>query len=351
MKTQQSGKKTVANWLLLGCLMIAAMVMIGGITRLTHSGLSITAWEPISGAIPPLNEAEWQEEFDRYRQYPEFKVINSDMDLSGFKSIFFWEYLHRNWGRLMGLVFIIPFVFFLRKKYLTGALRKRTWFILLGGAAVGALGWFMVMSGLNQRPDVSHYRLAMHLTAAFTLFLYILWTYLSLIRNTWSQRGRWNRWGVLLLLVTYVQVIYGAFVAGLDAATIYNTYPLMNGEFMPDNVTAFDSFLQNFTNHRDGVQFVHRNLALVVVALCGLVWWKAGKLDDARLKYATRWLLAAVVLQFVLGVVTLLLSLGDVPVFWGVIHQMGALFFLAVVLWVNHRLYYPGQIRDAIPAP
>lgn len=325
----------VVTWLVTGCVLIACMVVIGGITRLTGSGLSITEWKPIMGALPPLNDVQWEEAFDKYKRIPEYTLKNQHMDMAGFKEIFFWEYLHRNWGRLMGLVFIIPFALFWRRGLLKGWLTKRSWAILIGGGSVGALGWFMVYSGLQDNPDVSHYRLAIHLGAAFTVFGLVLWTVFDIRqgrRSFASDGSAVGRWARVLLALLVLQVVWGAFTAGLDAGHIYNTWPLMNGEVMPENVTAFDSAWKNFTDHRDGVQFVHRNLAwLVAVAFVGMaVHYRR----EPAMRGAWGWLLAAVLLQFVLGVFTVLTQ---VHIVLGVVHQLGALVLLVTLLYVLHR--------------
>ena len=335
MKDQgQTQLKPVVTWLLTGCILIACMVAIGGITRLTDSGLSITEWKPIMGALPPMNDAEWTEAFEKYKEIPEYTLTNPHMDIAGFKRIFFWEYLHRNWGRMMGLVFAIPFVLFWRKGLLKGWLWKRSWVILIGGGLVGALGWFMVVSGLQERTDVSHYRLAIHLCAAFTVFAIVLWTVLDIkkgrrtFKSNGSREGKWAR-GLLVLLL--LQIVWGAFTAGLDAGHMYNTWPLMNGEIMPENVTAFGSLLKDFTDHRDGVQFVHRYFAWVVAL--AFVWYGVRFRNTPDLAAPAKWLMIAVGLQFVLGVFTVL---SHVHIALGVAHQFGALLLLAAVLWVMH---------------
>jgi heme a synthase len=319
--------------------MIACMVVIGGITRLTGSGLSITEWKPIMGAIPPMDDIEWIEAFKKYQAIPEYTLKNQHMDMAGFKRIFFWEYLHRNWGRLMGLVFIIPFTIFWHKGLLKGWLLKRSWAILVGGGLVGGLGWFMVASGLQDNPDVSHYRLAIHLSAAFTVFSMVLWTVVDIQegrRSPWSGNGAAGRWARSLLVLLAAQIAWGAFTAGLDAGHMYNTWPLMNGEFMPENVTAFGSLWKDLTAHRDGVQFIHRNLAwLVAAAFIGVaVHYRR----EAKMRGAWYWLVAAVVLQFILGVFTILTQ---VHIVLGVIHQLGALVLLAALLFVMHRTGRP----------
>ncbi len=327
--------KPVVAWLITGCVMIAFMVVIGGVTRLTGSGLSITVWDPIMGAVPPLNESDWNAAFDRYKAIPEYTLKNQHMDLDGFKRIFFWEFLHRNWGRLMGLVFAIPFFIFWRKGLLRGWLLKRCWTILVGGGLVGALGWFMVASGLEKNPDVSHFRLAIHLCAAFSVFALVLWTVFD-IRDGQAAfgangggEGRWARW---LLVLLCVQIVWGAFTAGLDAGRIYNTWPLMNGEFMPENVHALGDLVADLSEHRDGVQFVHRNLAWVVAL--AFVAFAIKFRREASMETVWFPLLLAVVLQFVLGVVTVL---SQVDLYAGVLHQQGALVLLAVLLKALHR--------------
>ncbi len=321
------------------------MVAIGGITRLTGSGLSITEWKPIMGALPPLNEAEWGEAFDKYKRIPEYALKNRLMDMDGFKSIFFWEYLHRNWGRLMGLAFIIPFAIFLRRGVLRGWLLRRTLSVLVGGGLVGALGWFMVASGLEKDPDVSHFRLAIHLCAAFSVFLLVWWTVLDLRtgRRAWGQdgspAGRWARW---LFPLVVLQVVYGAFTAGLDAGRIYTTWPLMNGTFMPENVHAFGDLVKDLTDHRDGVQFVHRNLAWLVAAGCIALVVHFRR--DERVASIGPWLAGTVLLQFTLGVLTLVTA---VQLALGVLHQLGALLLLAVLVRLLHATGRPVPTEGA----
>lgn len=325
----------VSLWLATGCVLIACMVLIGGVTRLTGSGLSITVWDPIMGAIPPLNEADWMSAFEQYKQIPEYRLKNQDMGLDGFKRIFFWEFLHRNWGRLMGLAFAVPFFIFWRKGVLRGWLMRRCWTILVGGGLVGALGWFMVASGLEKQADVSHYRLAVHLCAAFTVFALVLWTVFDIqagrtsFRPNGAAEGRWVR---VLLGLLVLQIIWGAFTAGLDAGRIYNSWPLMNGEFMPANVNAFGDLVTDLSHHRDGVQFVHRNLAWVVAMAFTVVAVRFRR--EATMEVVWWMLLAGVLLQFALGVLTLLTH---VDLVLGVLHQQGALLLLSVLLKSVHR--------------
>lgn len=327
--------RPVVLWLIAGCAMIAFMVVIGGVTRLTGSGLSITVWDPIMGAIPPLNEADWNKAFDGYKAIPEYTLKNKHMDLAGFKRIFFWEYLHRNWGRLMGLVFAVPFFVFWRRGLLHGWLLRRCWTILIGGGLVGVLGWFMVASGLEKNPDVSHFRLAIHLCAAFVVFGLVLWTVIDIragrasFRSNGAPEGRWARVVLVLLLL---QIVWGAFTAGLDAGRIYNTWPMMNGEFLPENVHAFGDLVSGLSEHKDGVQFVHRNLAYVV-ALAAIIFALRYR-REASMETVWWSLLVAVVGQFTLGVLTLLTH---VELWLGVLHQQGALVLLTILLLALHR--------------
>ncbi len=332
---KERSRRHVVIWLLTGCVMIACMVAIGGITRLTESGLSITEWKPVSGALPPMSEVAWQAEFEKYQQIPEYKLLNQGMDLAGFKRIFFWEWLHRNWGRLMGIVFIVPFILFRRRGLLNGWLGRRAWWILLGGAVVAGLGWFMVVSGLERNTDVSHYRLAIHLCAAFTVFALVLWTVFDLRRDQRALSGdgtgtaKWARW--LMVLLT-VQIVYGAFTAGLDAGRVSNTWPLMNGHFLSEQALNYTGTALDFVDHKEGVQFIHRNLAWLV-AIAFIVFAYRERRNTA-LHGADRWLFGAVILQFTLGIVTLIYQ---VPIVLGVLHQFGAVLLLAALLNVMHR--------------
>jgi cytochrome c oxidase assembly protein subunit 15 len=310
------------------------MVAIGGITRLTGSGLSITEWKPIMGALPPLDEAQWEVAFDKYKRIPEYALVNQHMDLAGFKRIFFWEYLHRNWGRLMGVVFIVPFMVFRRRGLLKGWLLKRCIAILVGGGLVGALGWFMVASGLEKIPDVSHFRLAIHLCAAFTVFSLVWWTLLDIRLGRRAFTGDGTRpavWARVLLVLVLVQIVYGAFTAGLDAGHIYNTWPLMNGQLMPENVHAFGDLVKDLTDHKDGVQFVHRNLAWLVAF--AFVRFAVRFRQEPGVVRVWRWMLGAVLLQFALGVLTLVTH---VDIVLGVLHQLGALLLLTTLLVALH---------------
>lgn len=328
----------VIYWLLSGCLLIFIMVLVGGITRLTHSGLSISNYKLVSGTIPPLNEQEWNDAFDLYKQYPEYQKLNYHFNLEDFKDIYFWEWLHRFIGRFIGLVFIIPFTFFLITKRLDKSTIKKCIVLLFLGGFQGFLGWYMVKSGLVDRPDVSHYRLAAHLITAFMTFAYSLWLALDLIYPIKKEIGIGVR---NLLRVTYVflivQIIWGAFVAGLDAGLIHNHWPLMSeGKLIHKTVFIEQGPLfRNFVEGRSGVQFVHRYLAYIVVGLCITLWWKVRNKKITTLqRIGVQGILITVALQFVLGVFTLI---NGVPIWLGVAHQIGAFFLLAIMTFSLHR--------------
>ncbi|TDI73883.1 MAG: heme A synthase [Bacteroidetes bacterium] len=330
--------RKVFYWLLVGCLLIFIMVIVGGITRLTHSGLSISNYKLISGTIPPLNEVEWQRTFELYKQYPEYEKLNYDFSLQDFKDIFFWEWLHRVIGRFIGVVFIIPFLYFLLRKQLSRSTIKKCIILLCLGGFQGFLGWYMVKSGLIDRPDVSHYRLAIHLTAAFVAFAYTLWVALDIwypIKKEIQKKFRdLIRLGLTLLLL---QIIWGAFVAGLDAGWIHNHWPLMNdGKWIHETVTIEQyPVWKNFVEGKSGVQFVHRYLAYIVVAIIVVIWFKARKMTlTATQKNGVNILVGLVLLQFVLGIFTLILQ---VPVWLGVMHQVAAFFLVATMTFTLHR--------------
>jgi len=328
----------VIYWLLTGCILIFIMVVVGGITRLTHSGLSISNYKLISGTIPPMNELEWQEAFDLYKQYPEYQKINTDFNLQDFKDIYFWEWIHRVIGRFIGVVFIIPFAYFLLKKQLTKATIKKSILLLTLGGFQGFLGWYMVKSGLVERPDVSHYRLALHLTTAFITFSFALWIALD-IKFPSVKEGNTSLRNLIRItfILLIIQIIWGAFVAGLDAGFIHNTWPLMNdGKLIHETVYIEQNPVwRNFVEGKSGVQFTHRYLAYIVVGLIVYIWFKAKNIKNNSLQNKLlNSLLWIVILQFTLGVFTLILQ---VPVLLGVLHQVGAFFLLAVMTITMHR--------------
>jgi len=330
--------KKVIYWLLTGCVLIFIMVIVGGITRLTHSGLSISNYKLISGTIPPMNDVEWQEAFDLYKQYPEYQKLNTHFTIEEFKDIYFWEWIHRVIGRFIGLVFFLPFLYFLITKQLTKPTIKKSIGLMCLGALQGFLGWYMVKSGLVDRPDVSHYRLAMHLTTAFITFSATFWVALDLMfpYNKIVNTG-FNRLVKVGTLVLLIQIIYGAFVAGLDAGWVHNHWPMMSeGKFIHESVyIERDSLFANLTEGKSGVQFVHRTLAYVVVIFILLIYFKGKKYVETNYqRRALNVLLYLVFFQFILGVFTLILQ---VPVWLGVAHQVGAFLLLSAMTFTLHR--------------
>ncbi len=332
--------KPVIIWLLSGCVLIFIMVVVGGITRLTNSGLSMTDWHLITDTLPPLTEAKWQEAFHQYKQFPEYQKINihNNFTLSDYKFIYFWEWFHRFIGRAIGIVFIIPFVYFLIKKRLDKETLKKGLILLGLGGLQGFFGWFMVKSGLIDNPDVSHFRLALHLTTAFITFAYTFWVALDLIypvkRNVEKTLRSIARYTLFFLLL---QIIYGGFVAGLNAGLIHNHWPLMSdGQFIHDSVfLEQDSLLLSFTEGKSGVQFIHRTLAYVVTGMILFLYYKSSKYNiDFNQKRSLQALVFLVFVQFALGVFTLLYG---VPLWLGLIHQVNAFFLLSAMTYSLHR--------------
>jgi cytochrome c oxidase assembly protein subunit 15 len=333
--------QSVIVWLLSGCVLVFAMVVVGGITRLTNSGLSMTDWHLVTDTFPPLTEAKWQEAFEQYKQFPEYQKINiqNGFALSDYKFIYFWEWFHRLIGRVIGLVFLLPFFYFLMKKKIDKATLNKC-FILLGmGALQGFFGWFMVKSGLVDNPDVSHFRLSLHLTFAFITFAYTLWVALDLIYPTRREvivpLRNLARVALFFLLL---QIIYGGFVAGLNAGLIHNHWPLMNeGQFIHESVFIEQKTLfLNLVEGKSGVQFVHRTMAYLVVSLMVLLFFRSKKYTlTADQKKGINALVLIVFLQFTLGVFTLLYS---VPLWLGLTHQVMAFFLLTAMTYTLHRL-------------
>ncbi len=330
--------RPIALWLFLCCAMIFAMVVLGGVTRLTHSGLSIVEWKPLLGVLPPLSQAEWEETFRHYQHYPEYKKLNPTMTLDGFKAIFWLEYLHRLWGRLIGLVFLLPFLYFLFRGRIAEALLPKLILMFVLGGLQGALGWYMVMSGLIDRPDVSQYRLTAHLGLAFLIYGYIFWVALGLVHprphyGDWRGLGRAMKGLAALIFLT---ILSGGFVAGLDAGFAYNTFPLMNGRWIPEGLFSLEPLLRNLFENIATVQFDHRLLAILSLAATALVWLRSVFMRlPARTRTAFHSLMGAAILQVSLGISTLLLI---VPLPLAAAHQAGALLLFTGALWVLHEL-------------
>jgi heme a synthase len=334
-------RRHLRAWLWSGAALTFLILVIGGITRLTQSGLSIVDWRPIMGVIPPLTEAQWQAAFDQYRQYPEYQQLRRGMSLSEFQFIFFWEYLHRIAARLIGLVFLIPFVVFWLRGYFNRPLLKRALLLFGLGALQGFVGWFMVMSGLVDRPHVSHFRLAMHLSIAFAIFGCCVWFALDLkdrapraLLRPESRRFLARGLAVLGVLLG-LQIVWGALVAGLKAGLYFNTFPLMGGSLIPPNVLGLEPALLNFVENPITVQWLHRILG-TVLGVAALVFFFQVRASDADSTSRTlnAAFLALILTQYVLGVLTLLYF---VPVSLGVIHQAMAMVLFGVwLVWLHH---------------
>ena len=326
---QIASRRSIAIWLFVVCGMIAAMVVLGGLTRLTNSGLSITEWKPIHGALPPLSDADWREEFTAYQAIPQYQRINKDMTLDEFKGIFWWEWAHRNLGRLIGVAFLLPFLVFLFQGRIERALLPRLIGLFVLGGMQAALGWFMVMSGLKDRVDVSQYRLVAHLALALTIYAAMLWTALPLWRGDWPVKGNVHpllRWSLVVLALVSLQILLGGFVAGLDAGLTYNTWPLMDGKVVPDG--AFPTWLAPFEDVTT-VQFDHRMMAYVVTAAIAALWFAGRESTSSDARMTAHLLLGAVALQVVLGISTLL---SVVPIGLAAMHQLGAVALLTASL-------------------
>ena len=335
--------RAISHWLLICLFLIFFMVVLGGVTRLTGSGLSMVNWHPIHGSVPPLTSAEWDEEFSYYQQSPEFQKINREMTVDDFKSIFWFEYSHRLLGRIIGLVFFVPFVYFWwRKKIKPGLTPKLIIMFVLGGFQ-GLLGWYMVKSGLVNNPHVSQYRLTAHLLSAILIYGFILWTIFDLrcgefIRTTKDKvLERWKKLSLGLLSLVLLTIVSGGFVAGLKAGKIFNTFPLMGGDWVPEGIWALTPWYMNFFENMVTVQFDHRVLAISVAALL-FAWYVNGRnrFNDKQLSRSFKLIGMMVVIQVGLGISTLLLH---VPVAIAAMHQAGALLLFTAMLMNVHALF------------
>jgi cytochrome c oxidase assembly protein subunit 15 len=350
--------RKIVIWLLAGCVLIWAMVVVGGITRLTHSGLSMAKWK-ISSVIPPHSDEEWQQDFNDYKQTPEYKQVNSYFTIEDYKHIYWWEFIHRLIGRMIGMVFLIPFAYFVYKGWLKGKLLIKCLVIFAMGGAQGVLGWYMVASGLQDVPHVSHYFLAAHLITAFITFGYSFWVALDLIypinlpqplkgalnsttQSPFRSLGQaehqfqsLRKWSWFLLITVAIQVIYGAFTSGLHAGQFDPTWPKMGDDWIAPQITSMTPVWRNFIDGIAGVQFIHRYNAYLVVILVFIIWFKSRKMQLLPTQSnGIKFLLGMVLVQFVLGVLTLINS---VPVTLGVLHQTGAFLLFASSIFVLHQ--------------
>ena len=336
----QTPQNAAVRWWLIGvAALIALMVLVGGATRLTESGLSIVEWKPVTGTLPPLSDAQWQEAFEGYKKIPQYRELNAGMTLAEFKTIFWWEWGHRLLGRLIGAAFLLPFLFFLWRGALSGELKRRLWLIFGLGALQGAVGWWMVASGLTQRTEVSQYRLAAHLILALVILAAIVWTVRRMKpRQAVTAAPRLKLFSQLLLALTFLQIYFGALVAGLRAGRAYNTWPTIDGAFIPSAERLFfeQPWWRNLFDNVLTVQFEHRMTAYLLLAVA---LWHA--IDAVRVRAAYSvisgawWLFASLLVQAVLGIFTLL---HQVPIDLALAHQAVAIVVLTIAVVNVERL-------------
>jgi len=338
---QTDSQRPVFIWLLSLCALIFCMVMLGGATRLTNSGLSMVEWEPIMGVVPPIGDSEWQETFNKYKQSPEYKKVNIGMSVSDFKRIFYFEYAHRVLGRLIGLAFLLPFLYFLIRQKIQRPLIPKLVFMFVLGGLQGLLGWYMVKSGLVSNPHVSQYRLTAHLLAAMIIYSYILWVAMGLVWDNQVNRmsdGFYTlrRAGLAVTAIIVLMVMSGGFVAGTKAGYAFSTFPLMNGQWIPEGLMSMSPWYLNFFENILTIQFEHRVIAAILFIVVPVYWYFIQK---SALQSRTKWLAHLLIfmlgIQISLGITTLLLH---VPVALGVTHQAGALVLLTIAILINHEL-------------
>lgn len=325
--------KGVKIWLYIGIIMVFIQVMLGGITRLTGSGLSITEWDVIMGALPPSNAAEWNDAFDKYKQFPQYQLVNQHFTLTEFKNIFWWEYFHRNWARLIGIVFFLPFVVFWIRKKLDNAWKKKLIIVFALGGLQGFMGWIMVASGLIDMPWVSPYNLTMHLLLALLVFCYLLWLALSISnRKIETDNLRVNRYAKIILVLVILQIAFGGFMAGTKAGMIMNTYPLMDGKIIPSGLNTSSGIVGDIFENTIAINFIHRTLAAFVLFAVVYFMVKFRNQKDAVLRNSISALGIFILFQFLLGVYTLINGSGGIPLISGVLHQAGAFICTACII-------------------
>ena len=335
---QQKNNRAVATWLLIGVGMIVVQVLLGGITRLTESGLSITEWKPVTGTLPPMNEAAWMAEFEKYRLTDQFKYVHQNFSLRDFKFIFFWEWFHRVWARLMGLVFLVGFIYFLVKKKFSREMIRPMIILFILGALQGAIGWIMVQSGLvPEKYFVGHVELTTHFIAALGLLCYTLWFVLGLLVRDSGMVKHTGLKNLLTIigLILIIQLIYGGFMAGLRAAPVAASWPDINGKIIPDSLTELSPFSRNLDSNPIMVHFIHRGLAYLLFILI-LVWWfRSGGIKNNRFYSFLRIsFIALVFLQVTLGILTVLnATQSNCLVVLGVSHQFTAM--LITMVWLS----------------
>lgn len=334
IQTYDKDRRAVGLWLLFMAAIVFLMVVVGGATRLTESGLSMVDWRPVTGVLPPIGDDAWAEEFAKYQTSPEYQLKNNDMSVEEFKGIFYWEWGHRLLGRLIGFFFVIPFVWFLVKGRIPYGYKLRLTVFGLLGLSQGLLGWYMVQSGLVDEPAVSHYRLAAHLMLALFIFAALFWTALSLLRPK-PMGGTRNVRGLSYLTLGFLtlQLFMGALVAGLKAGLIYNEWPMMGEGFVPSGLLDLSPVWRNFIDNATTVQFDHRIMAYIITALSIVILVRSLRATIA-VRNAAYLLALAVFFQVMLGIVTLVTY---VPVIWGTLHQAGGVLVLAALLLLLHN--------------
>ena len=341
---KEESRKQIAWWLLVGVVMIYFQIVIGGITRLTGSGLSITKWEIVTGALPPLNAEKWNVEFDQYKATPQYHKLNDGMSLGEFKFIYFWEYFHRLWARLMGFVFAIPFAIFLFQKKLSAALIKKLLVLILLASLVASFGWIMVQSGLVNRPWVDAYKLTMHLSLALITYGYLLWLFFSVFfeERQFTYNTGLKNFSVALLLLLSFQLVLGGLMSGMRAGLLYPTFPDMHGKFIPDVLlTASNWSLESFTHYDSNtfapalVQFLHRMTAYIFVLLIVFFYFRTKKIQLQKpLNVGVTVLVFLVCAQALLGILTVINFTGETPVLLGVLHQATGVLLLTAMITV-----------------
>jgi len=336
-----SNDKHIAIWLLVCCALVFSMVVLGGVTRLTRSGLSMVEWNPIMGVIPPLSQEQWTDTFEKYKQFPEYRKINKGMQLDEFKSIFWFEYSHRLLGRVIGMAFLFPFLYFLIRKRIKKSLTPKLVVMFILGGLQGLLGWYMVKSGLVDNPHVSQYRLTAHLGAAMLIYGYMLWVAVGLLtenRQTESPANikQFRGFALTVTALICIMILSGGLVAGTKAGFLFNTFPKMNGHWLPPGLLSIEPAIMNLFENVATIQFNHRVLAFVLFLVIPLFWLRTlGKSMNSDTRLAANLLLVMLLVQVALGITTLLYV---VPVALGAAHQAGALLLLSFALYLNHCL-------------
>lgn len=344
-------ERAVRIWLFAGLVMVFFQILLGGVTRLTGSGLSITRWEIVTGTLPPMNAEQWEEEFALYKETPQYQKINRGMELREFKFIYFWEYVHRLWARLMGLVFLFPFLYFLARGMIGPNLLRRLLIVVLIAAVVASFGWIMVASGLVNRPWVNAYKLTLHLNLGILLFGYLLWTWLHEKIGSTGKTYNWRGFLQLIFIAMCLQLLLGGLMSGMKACLYFPTWPEMHGSFIPEVLGSANwrwEHLFDYDSHSFApalVQFLHRMLAYLLVIMGIVFGVRIGRtIVSRRIGIGTIWFISLLLIQAILGVLTVVNCAGRIPLLLGVLHQAGAVLLLATLVY----LLYLSKERKAV---